>query len=456
MRFVALAIILLSFPIFVGLLKSYPAKRDLALSAVGFMLLLAGDLAVEAAIISWRLWPGVAKGMMISLVDTLCLALLITRSGGRLRVPLMGIAMLYLLPLLISMFVSTVPLAGLFVVTRYLLILIMIAAIVGEMRRPTAMLSLLKGIAAGVILQSGYVIYEKLTGVIQAKGTFPHQNILGMIVEIAAILILTAILNGAKGRILYLGLIAALIVVAGGGSRATMGFIALGLVLTLVLSLARSITPRKLKILGMSVVVAAVVVPMSFATLSTRFKGGSYVTEEDARATMETAAGAIAADYPMGIGANNYVNVANSEGYNKRAGVSWGGNNLTAPVHNSYLLAKAETGILGLIAFFVLMIAPILSGLKLGFSDRKSPLFGIGIGCAVVNVTIALHCMYEYAWHLEAVQRLFFVNFAILSGCIALRRAALSRRSAKKIQVSERQRGQPIDPSAGVDPVLNS
>lgn len=441
MRFVAIALILLSFPIFVALLKQYAAKRDLALMAVGFMFFLVGTLQIDAAIISWRLWPGTSKGLMISPVDTLCLALLVTRRGQRFRAPLLGLVALYLVPIAISVVVSAVPTASLFILSQSARILIMFAAIAGEVRRPEAMRSLFVGIAAGVIVQGGFVIHEKLTGVVQARGTFPHQNILGMTVEIAAILMLAMVLEGERRKIIYLGLLAALIIVAGGGSRGTMGFIAMGLVLTILLSLVRSVTPRKLKILGLSVLAAMVVVPLGAATLSTRFDGGSVITEETVRASFEEAASMMADDNPFGVGANNYVTTANMEGYNSRAGVSWGGNNLTAPVHNSYLLAQAESGFLGLMVVVILMIAPIVLGLKIAFADRRSPIMGMGVGVAVAGFTVALHSGYEYAWHLESVQRLFFVNYAVLSGCILLR--AQAKRARDPIRRSALNRGRP-------------
>jgi hypothetical protein len=435
MRFVALALILVSLPVFVSLLRQYRGRRDWALMALGVMLFLHGSLQIDAAILSWPLWPGIAKGILLSPIDTLSLALILTRVGPKSRLPYLGLPILFLLALALSLFVSFNSISTLFVPLQFARILLMFAAIAGEMHRPSALRSLFAGVAIGLLIQGGFVIEQKLSGIVQAKGTIVHQNILGMMVEMSVIPLLALVMEGDRRKLIYAGIIAGIIIVVAGGSRATMAFTAAGLALMLLLSLIRNVSPRKMKIAGIFTLAAVVVVPLSLGTLGQRFGEGSISIESDAqRPAFERAAKAMSKDYPFGVGANNYVTVANTQGYSLRAGVSWGGNNLAAPVHNSYLLMRAETGWFGEIVMIIVLIVPIFGGLRFAFTARKSPFGAMGLATATVMIVTAIHCFYEYAWHIEAVQRIFFTNLAVLSGSI------VASRIARRAQFKERAR----------------
>lgn len=439
MRFVALALIPLALPLFIVLLNTYREKRDLALLAIGMLMFLIGTLSTDAAIITWRMWQGYSRGIFISLVDMLALALIFTRAKSRARIPLLGLMFVYLLPSTLSLAVSKVPMATFFVSWQVLRIIVMFIALAGELQRLSALRSLCTGVALGLMVQAGYVIQQKLSGVVQASGTAEHQNILGMMVVMAIVPLMAMVLEGEKRPLPTVGILAGLIVVAGGGSRATMGFALTAVVLVLVLSIWRRPTARKGKIFGLALVASLVFVPLGFATLKDRFgdSGISVETEEDQRPLFEAAAKAIARDYPFGTGANTYVTIANTEGYNSEAGVGWYGANLRAPVHNSYLLMRAEMGWHAQIVMMVMLIVPIVGGMRVAFADRKSPLSGMGISSAVVATVTALHCNFEYAWHLENVQRVYFMNLAILSACLMVARNARSA-SRKNVRAAAR------------------
>lgn len=443
MRFVAIALILLSLPLFVALLNQHRARRDWALFALGAMLFLVGTLQVDAALVTWRLWQGISRGIFISPIDTLSLALIMTRSGRRSPVHLWWVMPIYIAPSLLSLTVSYMPMATVFISMQILRVAIMVYALAGELHRPAALRSLFGGIATGLIIQSGFVIEQKLSGMVQAKGTADHQNILGLMVEMAVIPLMALVLEGERRKLAYAGVVAALVVVAGGGSRATMGFTAAGIATVMLLSLLRKVTARKTKFLGLSVLASLLIVPLGAATLMDRFDNRSITAEDAERPAFERAARAMAADHPFGVGANNYVMVANEQGYSQRAGVSWGGGNLAAPVHNAYLLTRAETGWFGEFVMLVVLFVPIVAGLRIGFSDRQRPVIGMALGCATAAMVAALHSNYEYAWHLESVQRLFFVNLAVLSACLAIRQRL-------RRQQGPRLRGETAPPRARV------
>lgn len=430
MRWVALVLIALSLPVFIAWLSQGGKRRDQALMAIGAMVFLTGDLQIDAALITWPQWHGTAKGIVISPMDMLALALIATRGSGADNLPFRVLLALYSLPILLSLAFASVPMASSFVFVQLLQMIVLFVAIAGELGRPAALRSLLVGLSIGLMIQAGYVIQQKLTGVVQATGTMGHQNLLGMMVELAILPLIAAVLNGEKHKLIYTGIVAGLIVVAGGGSRGAMGIIGAGILLLTILELARRITPRKIKILGLGALALAVFVPLGLATLENRFGDSSLVTEEEQRAAFERAARAIAADYPFGVGANLYVPVANTQGYADNAGVAWIEANRSAPVHNAYLLARAETGWAGQVTLLALLLVPAIVGVRFAFANRRGRAEGIALGSAMAIVAIAIHSNYEFAWHVRQPQMLFFLNLAVIAGC--MRAARIDRRARQR------------------------
>ena len=106
--------------------------------------------------------------------------------------------------------------------------------------------------------------------------------------------------------------------------------------------------------------------------LSIRIRAGAF----------ERAAKSMWRDHPMGVGANQYVVVANSEGYSARAGVIWNWASRSANVHNMYLLAAAETGWPGFLTFIALLLIPTIRGLVFAFRNRCGPRGEIVLGAA--------------------------------------------------------------------------
>src|SRR5690606_16038659 len=136
-----------------------------------------------------------------------------------------------------------------------------------------------------------------------------------------------------------------------------------------------------------------------------------------------------------------YVTTANAEGYSAAAGVSWGGNNRSAMVHNAYLLARAETGWAGQFALIALLLIPPVVGIRFAFMHRKRAPAGIILGAAVGILAIAVHNIYEYAWHTQQPQALFFIDLAIIAGIIRAHR--VERRAPHKRNPASEDEPQP-------------
>ncbi len=427
MRWVGLAIIFLSIPLIVASLGRDVRRRDFAILAAGALMFCTGPLQITASLVSWRLWQGVSKGIILSLLDSIAVGLIATRPRRRNRAPFLPLIGLYAAAVVFSMTQAAVKEAALFSVFQIFQMTIYYVALAGELQRPSAIRSLVRGLSLGLIIEAGYVVSQKLSGVVQAPGTTPHQNILGIMVELSALPLIVAILEGERSKLVYTGLLAALVIIAGGGSRGTMVFFALGFAIILTMSLARRATARKWQIVGLCLLALAATVPLSLATLHERFGDKAVTTEEDQRTAFERAARAIASDHPFGVGANNFVQVDNTQGYADRAGLTWGSATRSKPVHNAFLLARAETGWAGEITLIILFIGVAAAGVRTGFRMRKLPYVGYSLGSAAAIVAVGFHSNYEYAWHLADTQRLFFADAALIAGCMTIARDTRTR-----------------------------
>ena len=136
------------------------------------------------------------------------------------------------------------------------------------------------------------------------------------------------------------------------GSRATIGLACCALVVLFMLSALRHWTSRKALVALMSVILIAVLAPLALSYVQQR--GSAEIESSDIeRDAFIAAATAMISRHPFGVGANNYVVVANVEGFNAAANVPWEG--WHSIVHNVYLLVAAETGWFGLFTFLFLL-----------------------------------------------------------------------------------------------------
>lgn len=427
MRFVALGLIPLFLPLFIVWLKNGKNNRDKAMLLLGVLVFASGSLQVDAAIITWSLWAGTSRGILVSVGDMLALALLLTRKHSGRPPPFTVIMVGYLAVLGLSVIYSRIPMASLFSVWDFMRVILAFVVVAGEVSRPTAYPALLRGLSIGLIVQAGFVVEQKLTGVVQASGTMGHQNLLGMLTELAFLSILGAMLEGQRHWLLKLGLLAGAIVVAAGGSRAALGLTGIAAALLIVLSIIRGQSPGKFAIAGAAVATLLVAAPVAMITLKDRFGDMSILTEEDQRAAMERAARAMHKDNPLGVGANLYTNTANIEGYSDRAGVTWYGNIRSVPVHNAYLLARAETGYQGEVMLILLLTIPAIAGMAHAFRRRRSPMDGWTLGPAVALAAIAAHSKLEFDALVFAVTLPVGMSIGIIAGRI--RAAQFERRT---------------------------
>lgn len=453
MRWVGLAVVILSFPLFVALLgQQARERRDVAVLSIGALLFCVGSLSPSAAVYIWPAWQGLSKGIFISLLDTLALALVVTRRPVR-SVAFWPLMALYLLTIVSSLTLADNRMAGTFIIFQFLQVGLLFLALAGELRRPSAVRMLLRGLAVGLIIQTGYVMRQKLAGMVQAPGTFEHQNVLGLAVELSVLPLIAAVMEGERSKLVYAGIVGGAICVAGSGSRGTMGFFAIGAILVVVSSVMRRGTRRKWQMIALGAIAAMASSALAVATLSERFGGKPFETEETARTVLAEAARGMAADNPVtGVGANSFVVANNIGGYIDRTGVVLTQATRSQPAHNAYLVARAERGYPGQAALLLLLGGMATLAVMTAFRHRRSAYAGISLGAAGAIVAVGLHSNYEYALLTSGIMSLLFTVGALISGLrdLAARESSRSAvRSTSRDEVAARQKGRDTTRAAG-------
>lgn len=431
MRLVGLVVIVLAVPMFVAWMRAGSRQRALAYAAFAAMPFFISAANLDAALIDWSQWPGYTKGAIVTLIDSLALAIIATHSRTRMSAWLWAPFWLYLGAAALSVLSAGVWMASTFYVFQLVRVFIAVLAIAAAAKDIGAVRAMGSGLAAAMILEAAYSIYERAGGAAQAAGTLPHQNLLGMMSHFALFPLFGMVLAGERRKLAMLGIVASLVVVALGGSRATIGLTGAGLVILLVLSTARRASPRKLQVMAGTVVTLGLAAVLAVGSLSSRFGGANDITKSDSeRTSLARAAHMMIDDHPMGVGANQYVLIANSGGYSQRAGVVWNVGSRAANVHDFFLLTWAEMGWLGVAAAWFWLLAAMLLAIWYAWRDRRDPRGEIHLGIAVAVLTAVAHNLYEWIFVTSEVQYLLALNLGIATGLAAAWQA--ERRAARR------------------------
>ena len=318
----------------------------------------------------------------------------------------------------LSTYFASVPMASLFyswqLLRMYLVFVVVARACADERVIP----ALFQGLAIGLIAEACLVFYQKYgVGVLQPNGTFDHQNMLGLISNMVTIPFVSLLMANRISRLVSWAPIAGFLIAALTASRATMGLAGLGLVLTYFQSIFRNRTSRKIKLGLIGLLLAAVVVPIGLGSFEKRMEvqqgDSSEYYARDERAAYIDAASMMSSDYPLGVGANNFVIVANTGGYYDRAEVVW--QSRSGHVHNIYWLTLAETGYPGLFSLLLVLVQPLYVAIRWSWRFRDHPdadlLGGLGVALLVTYV----HSNYE--WILVTAMPQYFL--AITFGLVA-------------------------------------
>lgn len=418
MRFVGLFIVIAMIPALVYWLKNYPKQRKWAYFGLGILPFTIGLLNLDAALISWKMWPGYSKGCIITAMDSLAIAIVIVSRKPFARLTLSLAFGAYILAALISVTFSSSITSSFFYIFQLLRIFIVFAAVANIVTQRDGLRYLALGLAVGALVQAGLAIDQRLSGAAQASGSMGHQNLLGMMLHYVTLPLLAMLLAGMRSAVIYAGVGAALLAVALGASRGAIGFVAIGIGMVFLLSFARGITTRKWQIAGFGALALAVTGPLMYESLERRFeiKGEVDTGEYDERAAFETAAIMMWNDNPMGVGANQYVVSANAMGYNNEAGITWAPLSRSTNVHHLYLLVGAETGYLGLGALVFLFGSALFVGYRYTLVMRDDPRGDVVLGFTVAITVTAIHSLWEWIFVVEQMQYMFAIALGVIAG----------------------------------------
>ena len=374
---------------------------------------------LDIALIDWSGWPGYTKGVLYSAIDAAALAILLTLPKSQRPLPFLTPMLLYLGAVLLSALHAQIPVAAFFYATQLLRIFLVYFVVARACAQRAVIPPLLTGLTLGLCFQAATVLYQRYgLGILQTAGSFGHQNSLGLVSNLVVLPLFALFLSGRTGWIGVAGPLAGCIIAVLTTSRATLGLLAAGMGLIFLISIKRQLTPHKVGagLIGMFLV--AVLAPIAVGSFEARFAKAPIEGEGtyDERVAFVDAAKSMLEDHPFGVGANNFVIVANSGGYFERAGVTWARGSRGAHVHNIYWLTLAETGYIGLVALLYLLFRPLKAALTCGWRHREDRRGDLLLGLCVSLLILYIHCYFEWIFFFADIQYIFAVNLGMIAG----------------------------------------
>ena len=432
MKWVFLAGLLILTPMLAMFLRNNRQHLPKAAFLLALLPFIEMRLNVTASPYTWPVWQGFVKGIDVSLIDSLAIAMIFASNPVKTPLRLKLAFSFFVFVVILSTAFAEIYLPSVFYGWQLVRVLLVYYAVARSSALDKSVPAyLLTGLIAGLSIQAVVVLQQKLSGQVQAGGWFGHQNLLGMASHFIVYPAFAAFLGGYYVRRTALCVGAAFIVAWAGGSRATIGLMGLGLALTILLSCWRRSSSRKMAVAGLGLLCIVAAVPIFYSAVERRSAEARAASTEE-RDRMRAAASMVIADHPLGVGANRFVAVANVGGYYARAGVAW--SNGAALVHNTYYLIAAEMGVLGLVALIGMMIA--VFSLAWDNLKRAPPGFGseYALGTTVMVVAVAAHSYYEWITMYYIIHVLFAMTIGVM---VALRASLTTRKAAPRLDRKE-------------------
>ena len=414
MKWVFLLLLLMMTPALASDFRRHPRHLLAAAFMIGLLPFVMSPLHLYVAPVSWPAWPGSVKGIEISLLDALAVAIIVATRP--IKTPMMFKVALGVV--VTALIISTLAAAQIWPSAFYgwqLLraVLVYLAVARASAQHSAFPIRVLLGMGLGLAIEAITAAMQYAGGTAQAGGNFGHQNLLGMASMFVALPAFALLLAGQRTA-LVIGLLGCeAVIVFAGGSRAAIGLFGIGLVVCMVLSVWHRSSGRKAVISAVAFLALAAAAPVMMLAIERR-SDERRAASIDERGRFIDAAQMIIADHPLGVGANNYVIVANLGGYSDRAGVPWNTSERAAPVHNFYYLFAAELGLLGFVGLVMLLAAIIVSGLRalkrVEWSERSELLVGV-TAAAIVS---SAHFAFEWVAMTFYIHYLLAINTGLL------------------------------------------
>jgi O-antigen ligase len=365
-------------------------------------------------------WPGYVKGVEISILDVLVLALYLNLPRAQRPLPFRISMGLYFIAVMASTLQAAEPSTALFYSWQIMRMFVIYSVTTRASADPRVVPAILKGMAAAVFVQAGIAIWQRFgMGMFQVEGTLGHQNLLGIMLEFTVFPFFALLLAGRGGRLPLLVMVTSCLVFVLTVSRATVGLAGFGFAIVFVLSALRQWTPRKAIVLLTGAAVAAVFAPLIFLSIEKR--GDIHLIESNfERIVLTNEAERVLSDHPLGVGANQYVVVAN-QGYRQQAEqyrqqIGFGTTGYYTVVHNVYLLVAAETGYPGLISFVLLLICPLIVAFRCGWHNRGDERGDLLLGLGVALLIVYIHGFFEWIFVNFEPEYMFALELGMVAG----------------------------------------
>ena len=426
MKYIFLLALLIGTPALAGFLRSNQRYLVHTAFAVGLLMFVAAP-SLWAAPIPWPGWPGPVQGLEVSFLDGISIALIVATRPVHISSSIKLAFAIICLAVVVSTCVSVQAEPAMFYafqLFRAAMLFVAIARLCGTVAE--APIALMAGLGAGLIYEAGFAGYQYMTGFDRPGGNLGHSNFLGFASHFV-VLPAFALLLGTRrtfwpGAVVLSGGFIALV----GGSRATLATFGVGLVLTLILALQRRPTSRKWAFGGAAAVMLLISAPVMLWALDRRSEE-SKISSDAERTAMKLAARMIIADHPLGIGANQYVVVANTAGYSARAGVAWNYSSRSAPVHDTYYLVTAELGFLGLVGLISLLSAFVVQGFRLLRRRGDEPSAELVPGLLAAMLAACFNLNFEWVFMHFVLHYVFAISAGMLVGIGARMRMSARR-----------------------------
>lgn len=409
-----------------GALGTYPfgrwlrGRRDLQ-PAFGTLLgFLPFFNEIHVNLVSREHYRGDARGIEVTLMDLLVVALFFAFPPSRQAAPYRALRMIYLAAVLLSATQAESLVYAVFGIWKLLRMYLVVAVVARACRDARIAPAILYGLTVGTIYQFFQVVYQRYAlHMYQTPGVFAHQNTLGMALNLVLPVCLARVLVRPREWLSLAALGTGVATLMMSLSRGAMATFVMTSALMYLLSAARRMTLRKFAVAVLGILFVGLLLVKAADSIARRFE---TAPEESALARVEfnAAAERMLSASPLGVGINQFSLALGSA----RRGFSSG------IVHNIYWLTAAELGYFGFAAFVALMLGPFLQALHYGWRTR-----GDIRGDELLGFAVGLFAMYaqgwlEWAWRQTPLSYLFWIVVALVGSTVRQLRA--ERRSVLK------------------------
>ena len=418
-------------------LQTNPRRAPLLSGLLGLLIFTYAPYNLAVSPYAFAMWPGYVKGLEITALDAVALAILLGNRQRSYRIPFQWQMGLYLFAVVIAVTQSVLPLVSSFYLWQLLRVYIVFRAVALVAQDERHLHAIIAGLILGLGLQSVLAGWAKLRGMAQSGGSLGHQNLLGMMTNLVLMPAIAMALARIRVRWAMLAVGAGALALVSTASRGSIGIGAAGVGAVLALALIRRPTARKWGMAALALATIAIATPLAMRSLESRF-GQSDITfsveGDNVRLSMERAAEMMIDDYPFGVGPNYFAVAANTGQYWRKAGVPATRGNMAAHVHNSYLLVRAETGFFGLAAVWLLLASAIVYPIYVAFKHRADARGDVLLGLSVSFMTFAAHNTVEWGVVDDNLQYFLAILLGLIAGLSRTIAVTASRAKAERLQ----------------------